>query len=209
MRRKSYHCLATTLGVLMLVGLGLASWPTVGQSQAAASTAVGQATAARAVLLGLLGTATSASLVSTGISSTNSESDVAQLTGGIPSLLTAEALNAATYSYPNEVDSTASLGSLGLTVAGIRVTADSVVAQASQPLGAAGSGSSYIANLAINGVPIIVTGSPNQTIPLAGGQIILNEQTVSSSGSTVVNAIHVALYGVADVVLASANASIS
>jgi len=208
MRRK-YYRLVTALSVLSLAGLGLASWPTPGQSQAAASMAVGQATAARAVLLGLLGTATSASLVSTGISSTNSESDVAQLTGGIPSLLTAEAINAVTYSYSDEVDSMTSLGNLGLTVAGLSVTADSVVAQASQPLGAAGSGSSYITNLAINGVPIIVTGSPNQTIPVAGGQIVLNEQTVSSTGSTVVNAIHVALYGVADVVLASANASIS
>jgi hypothetical protein len=121
-------------------------------------------------------------------------------------LLGAETLNAATYSYPNQVDSVASLANLGLSVAGISISAGSIVAEASQALGAAGSGSSYIDNLAINGVPVTVTGAPNQTISIPGGQLVLNEQTVSSTGSILVNAIHVTVNGVADVVLASAKA---
>ncbi|OLC99404.1 MAG: hypothetical protein AUH86_02530 [Acidobacteria bacterium 13_1_40CM_4_58_4] len=132
-----------------------------------------------------------------------------QDTGSIPSLLGAEVLNAATYSYPDQVDSAASLANLGVTVAGIYISADSVVAEASQVLGAAGSGSSYITNLTINGVPVNVTGDPNQTIWIPGGQIVLNEQTISSTGSAVVNAIHVTVNGVADVVIASATAGIS
>jgi hypothetical protein len=160
-------------------------------------------------LLGLLGTATSTSLASTGISGTNSESDVGQATGSISSLLGAEVLNAATYSYPNQVYSVASLANLGLSVAGIGITASSVMAQASQVLGAAGSGTSYISNLAINGVPVNVTGQPNQTIAIPGGQLVLNEQSISSSGSAVVNAIHMSVNGVADVVIASATAGIS
>ena len=76
-------------------------------------------------------------------------------------------------------------------------------------LGGAGVGSTYIDNLVINGMPVAVTGSPNQLIAIPGGQIILNEQTMSSTGSAVVNAIHVTLNGIADVVLASARASIS
>ncbi len=95
-----------------------------------------------------------------------------------------------------------------MTVAGIGITADSVLAQASQVLGAAGTGSSTLSNLSINGIPIDVTGDPNQTISVPGGQVIINEQTVSSTGA-VVNALHVTITGVADVVIASATAGIS
>jgi hypothetical protein len=223
MHRKHHHRPAAVAGALLLAGL--LALPTAGLAQlggvlpspslplptptAGASTVTGQATAAQVVLLGLLGTATSTSLASTGISGTNAESDVAQVAGSIPSLLGAEVLNATTYSYPDQVDSTASLANLGLNVAGITISADSVVAQASQVLGAAGSGSSYIDNLAINGVPISVSGDPNQTISIPGGQVVLNEQTISSTGSAVVNAIHVTVNGVADVVVASATAGIS
>ena len=218
MNRMNHRCSASAAVALMLAGLlalptaslaqlgGLLPAPT---TTTTTSTVTGQATAAQAVLLGLLGTATSTSLASTGISSTNAESDVGQDTGSIPSLLGAEVLNAATYSYPDQVDSAASLANLGVTVAGIYISADSVVAEASQVLGAAGSGSSYITNLTINGVPVNVTGDPNQTIWIPGGQIVLNEQTISSTGSAVVNAIHVTVNGVADVVIASATAGIS
>jgi len=96
-----------------------------------------------------------------------------------------------------------------MTVAGIGITADSVVSQASQVLGAAGTGSSYISNLAINGMPVAVSGAPNQTVWIPGGQMILNEQSISSTGGAVVNAIHITVNGVADVVVASATAAIS
>src|SRR5207245_7006008 len=109
----------------------------------------------------------------------------------------------------DEVDSEASLANLNMTVAGIGITADSVMARASQVLGAAGSGSSTLSNLAINGTPIAVTGDPNQTIWVPGGQVIINEQTISSTGTAVVNAIHVTVTGVADVVIASATAGIA
>ncbi len=219
MHRKDRHRPAVVAGALLLAGL--LSCPTAGLAQlgglplpsptpaVSASAVTGQASAAQVVLLGLLGTATSTSLASTGISSTNAESDVGQDTGSVTSLLGAEVLNAATYSYPDQVDSAASLANLGLTVAGIYISADSVVAEASQVLGAAGSGSSYITNLTINGVPVNVTGDPNQTIWIPGGQVVLNEQTISSTGTAVVNAIHVTVNGVADVVIASATAGIS
>src|SRR5437870_2647793 len=211
----------SALGLVALLIAGLLALPSTGLAQlggllpppptstSTTPTVVGNASAAQVVLLGLLGTATSTSLASTGISSANAESDVGQDTGSVMSLLGAEVLNAATYSYPDQVDSAASLANLGLTVAGISIYADSVVAEASQVLGAAGSGSSYITNLTINGVRVNVTGDPNQTIGIPGGQIVLNEQTISSTGSAVVNAIHVTVNGVADVVIASATAGIS
>jgi len=205
--------------IAVALAMALLAWPAISDAQlggllptpstSTTPTVTGQATGVQVVVLGFLGTATTTALASTGISGTNSESDVGQVTGSIPSLLDAEALNAATYSYPDQVDSQASLASLALTVAGVSISADSVVAQASQVLGAAGSGSSYIDNLAINGVPVTVTGDPNQTIPIPGGQLVINEQTISSTGSAVVNAIHVVVNGVADVVIASATAGIS
>jgi hypothetical protein len=97
---------------------------------------------------------------------------------------------------------------LNITVAGVGITADSVVAQASQVLGSPGTGSSSLSNLSINGTPIDVTGAPNQAVWIPGGQVIINEQTVSSTGTAVVNALHVAVTGVADVVIASATAGI-
>ena len=209
MHPKNHHRAATAAAALLLANLGLSSWPTAGQAQATASSASGQASAAQVVLLGLLGTATSSSLASTGISGTNAESDVGQLSGSILSVLSAEVPNAATYSYADQVDSMASMGNVGFTLAGVTIAAGSLVAEASQVLGGAGVGRAYIDNLVINGMPVAVTGSPNQLIAIPGGQIVLNEQAISSTGSTVVNAMHVTLNGIADVVLASARASIS
>ena len=194
------------LVTVALMLAGVLAWPEASRAQIV----TGQATAVQVVVLGFLGTATATTLASTGtLSGTNQESDVGQDTGSIPSMLGAEVLNAATYSYPDQVDSAASLANLGLTVGGVSISADSVVAEASQVLGAAGGGSSYIYNLAINGVPVPVTGAPNQTIALPGGQMVMNEQTVSSTGGAVVNAIHLIVNGVANVLIASATAGIS
>jgi len=143
------------------------------------------------------------------LASTTDAEDASQLTGSVPALLDAEALSAATIGYPDEVDSVASLGSLSLNVAGVSISADLVMAQATQVLGAAASGSSSLDNLAVNGIPIAISGAPNQTVAIPGGQIVINEQTVSSTGAFVVNALHVTVNGVADVVLASATAGIS
>ena len=98
---------------------------------------------------------------------------------------------------------------VSMTVNGIGITADAVMAQASQVLGAAGSGSSILSNLWINGTPITVTGAPNQAVWVPGGQVIINEQTISSTGTATVNALHVAIPGVVDMVIASATAGIS
>ena len=51
-----------------------------------------------------------------------------------------------------------------------------------------------------------VTGDPNQTIPLVGGVLILNEQQTDAGGA-LVNALHVVVNGIADIVVASASAA--
>ncbi len=198
--------------IAVALAMALLAWPAISDAQLTSTTptVVGDASAARVSVLGVLGTATTTALADTGtLSGVNDARDASMDTGTVPSVLTGEVLSAGTISWPDEVDSAVSLANLNMSVAGVGITADLVMAQASQVLGAAGSGTSYIDNLSINGTPIDVTGAPNQTIWIPGGQVIINEQTISSTGTAVVNALHVVVTGVADVVVASATAGIS
>jgi hypothetical protein len=205
-----------------IVLAGLLAWPAAGLAQlgglplplptptTSSGTVTGQAAAVQASVLGILGTVSSTTLSGTGsLSGANDARGASLLTGNILSLLGAEALQADAIGLGNEVDSEASLAGLNLTIAGIPITADFVRASAVAIAGAAGSATSEIDNLAINGVPIAMTGAPNQTIAIPGGQLIINEQTISSTGTAVANALHVRVNGIADVVIASATAGIS
>ena len=179
--------------------------PTLPPPTSSTSTVTGAASAVSATLLGI-----TTALGSTGtLSGVNDSRDASMVIGSLPVGLAGETLSASAISWTDQVASEASLANLNMSVAGIGVSADFVMAQASQVLGAAGSGSSTISNLAINGVPINVTGAPNQTVAIPGGLVTINEQSISSTGTAVVNAVHVSVAGVADVVIASATAGIS
>ena len=128
-------------------------------------------------------------------------------TGSIPSVFNGEVLSAGTMSWSDEVDSVVSLANLTLNVSGTTISADFVLTRASQVSGAAPTGLTMIDNLVINGVPISVTGAPNQTVAIPSGSVILNEQKATGNGITV-NAIHISNQGKNDVVLASATAGI-
>jgi hypothetical protein len=206
--------------IAVALAMALLAWPTISDAQlggilpspptTTTSTVMGQASAARVSVLGILGTAMTTALADTGtLSGVNGARDASMVTGSIPAMLSAETLSAATISWVNQVDSYASLGNLNMSVAGVGITADSVVARASQVMSSPGTGSSMLSNLSINGTPIAITGVPNQAVWIPGGQVIINEQTISSTGTAVVNALHVAVTGVADVVIASATAGIS
>jgi len=188
---------------LVVVTAGLLAWPRAG----AAQTVAGNARAAGVTTFGLLGETTTV-LVDTGaLASTVDAQDASSVTANVPSVLSGDVLNAVTIGWPDQVVSQASLGSLGLTVGGTGISADFVMATATAVLGAAGSGSSLIDNLSIGGVSIDVTGEANQTILIPGGQVVINEQTVSAAGTTV-NALHATVSGVVDVVIGSATAGI-
>jgi hypothetical protein len=210
----------STVGLVAFLMAGLLTWPSAGFAQlsgllpptSGTTTGItGDATAVRATLLGTLGPlANTTSLSDTGtLAGSTVAREASQTTGSIPSLLDAEVLHAVTIGWPDQVASEASLANLNLSVAGISISADSILARASQVSGAAGTGSSTISNLSINGTPIVITGSPNQTVPIPGGQLVINEQTISSTGTAVVNALHVTIAGVADAVIASATAGIA
>jgi len=190
--------IAPVLGVAALF-----AWPTAG----AAQTVGGNATAAQTTVLGLFGPTTTVLATTGALSDISDALDASLMTGSVPSLLTGEVLSAFTIGSPDQVASEASLANLGINVGGTGIAADFVMARATALLGAAGDGSSLIDNLSIGGVPITVTGEPNQAIGIPGGQVLINEQRVSPDGTTV-NALHATVFGVVDVVIGSATAGI-
>src|SRR5438132_4604858 len=196
MRNRNSSRLGLAATVVGIMG-GLLVWPAVGISQLTVPT-TGTVLGATTVLggTGTLAAGTSDVLQASG------------LTAGITSLLTGEVLHAVTIGYPNQIDSEASLAALALNVAGTSIGADFVMSRATAVLGSA-VGTSNIDGLSITGVPIPVTGDPNQTIGIPGGLLVLHEQQTLPDGTLVVKALHAIVDGVADVVVASATAGAS
>src|SRR6266581_560360 len=161
--RYTVSCSSGLLVVATLVAVLLA-WPLAG----AAQTVTGEASGVRATVLG-----TTTVLSDTGpLESTSDARDASLLTVSIPSTFDGEVLHAVTIGWPDQVASEASLANLGMTVGGTGISADFVMASALAVLGVESNGSSIIANLSINGTPIQVTGDPNQTIAIPGGQVV-------------------------------------
>ena len=189
--------------VAAAIAVALLVWPLAGEAQ----TVTGAARAVQATVLGPLAGTTTVLADTGSLAGTSDALQASAVTGTIPSLLAGEALHATTIGWPDQVASEASLADVALSVAGTSIGADFVMARALAVLGSAGAGTSNIANLSINGVPIAVSGGPNQTIYIPGGLVVIDEQQTSAA-STVVNALHVTVYGVADVVIGSATAGI-
>src|SRR5437867_7497092 len=101
--------------------------------------------------------------------------------------------------WPDQVVSEVSLTTVGMQIGAVSIAADTVMASVLAAIGTAIQAGSLVDNLSINGEPVTVTGEPNQSISIPGGQLIINEQTVSPAGTTV-NALHATVAGVADVV---------
>src|SRR5919106_4584198 len=187
------------LVVLAVLSVASLTWPAAG----AAQTLTGLASAVRATVLGQ-----TTVLASTGTLTSSSDArEASASSGNVSGLLTGETLHASTIGWPDQVASEASLAGLSLGVGTTRIGADFVMARALALLGSGGAGTSNIDNLSINGSPVAVSGAPNQTIPILGGLLVINEQQTSAAG-TVVNALHVVVPGVADVVVGSATAAI-
>jgi len=191
-----YRWHATTLAVVVA---GVLAVPANG----AAQTVTGQARAVQAATA--LGTTV---LADTGtLGSTSDARDAALAVGSIGSVFGGDVLHAVTIGWPDQVVSQVSVGNVGVRVGTTSIAADVVMASVVASLDAVTSAGSLIGNLSINGVPVAVTGQPNQRIFIPGGRIVINEQTVSGAGTTV-NALHATVAGVADVVIASATAGI-
>ncbi|HYS78011.1 MAG TPA: choice-of-anchor P family protein [Candidatus Dormibacteraeota bacterium] len=189
------------------VSLGLLAVGLLGLPSAAAAQTASEAKAVQATLLSLLGPSTTV-LAGTGAIPDGSTGalQASSVTGTVPSLLAGDSLHAVTIASPGEASSEASLGSLGIAVAGNTISADFIIARAQAISGSGGAGSSEIDGLSINGLTVPVSGAANQTVPIVGGVVILNEQQTGAGGA-VVNALHIIVTGVADVILASATAA--
>jgi len=215
--RNADSFLRTATGAAMLVA-SLLAWPVTGAAQlgglplpvplpigggGTTQTVNGIASAVQATTS--LGTITT--LASSGtLSGLTDARQASQLTGSVPALLSAETLHATAIGLSDRVASQASLGNLVLGVGATSIGADAVLAQAEAAAGSA-TGSSVLGNLTLNGVPVDVSGAPNQTISLPGGRLVINEQT-PTAGGIVVNALHLVVDGIADVVLGSATAAV-
>lgn len=168
----------------------------------------GSATVVRATVLGVTTTLGDAG----SLPSSGGAQEASLLSANIPGLLSAEVVHASTVAGGNASRSEASVANVSLAVAGNSITADLLQARAMAMCtgsGTTASGSSEIANLVVNGQPITVTGAPNQTIALPVGEVIINEQTGNGTSDITVNALHVIVTGVADVVISQAHADIT
>jgi|SRR5438309_1962940 len=184
---------------VLLALVGLVGWPAPAGAQIDLSGTV----------TGTLGSGITTVLGGTGpLAGTPGALDASALTGQIPGVLSGGVLHATTIGDLSRVDSEASIADLILDVPGITLEADFVIANATAVLGAAGTGSAAINNLLINGVPVAVTGAPNQTVALPVGRAVINEQ-ISSPTGIVVNALHITVPGAADVIIGSATADAS
>jgi len=167
----------------------------------------GRATVLQATLLGLPPVV----LVDAGpLPPSGGAEEASLLNANVPDLLTAEVLHASTVGQGNASRSEASVAEVSLTVAGNTISAGLLQARAVAVCnnGAAStSGSSEIAGLSVNGQTIIVSGAPNQTVQLPVGEVIINEQS-GGPGDITVNALHVIVSGVANVIVSSAHADI-
>jgi len=145
------------------------------------------------------------------LDSTGGEKEASLLEHETPGVLTANVLHATTVGNGNRSRAEASVVDLNLTVGGNTIFADFLAARAEAvcSAGEGATGNSEIASLVINGQEVAVTGEPNQTVDLPVGRVIINEQTSARRGDITVNALHVIIPGVADVIIASAHADIT
>ena len=129
-------------------------------------------------------------------------------------VLTAEVLAASTSGANGKAQSSASLANVVVLPGNAAQVTASFVRAETEATCSGVSGSSEIAALTFGGTAIAVTGEPNQTVTLPGGvaTLIINEQTTTSNGSVrqvQVNALHLIVPGVAEVILSSAESDIN
>jgi hypothetical protein len=190
-----------SLVVFLMIGVGIYPAPD------SAHAVTGHARAVQAAV-GEAPTTVTTALADTGaLGGPNDARDASLLEWSIPSLLTGHALHATTIGWLDRVESEASLRNLVLSIAGNTITADFVMARAKAAAEPAAAGDSVVDGLVVNGLPIAATGEPNQRIDVPGGYLLINELQ-SAPGSAIVNALHIVISGVADVVIASATAGL-
>ena len=167
----------------------------------------GQATAANVTVLGI-----NTVLGDTGVLGSKGgvlENDLA--TVNIPLVLSGVIAHGDVVGVGDHTEASATVTGLNVLCGGVLVTADliqsRVYVKGSSNQAPVATGSSQLANLVVAGVPIVITGAPNQTIKLPVGKIVINEHT-QGTGSITVIALHIVVNGIADIKLARATAGV-
>src|SRR3989441_12054742 len=141
MRQAIFSRLRLIAAIVALAGW--VGWATAGDAQ----TVIGQARAVQATVLG-----SQTVLSDTGaLTGSDDARQASEVTGAVPSVLTAEALHATTIGSPDQTAAEASLAALRLTVAGTGISAGFVMARAAAILGGGSAGDTAIDGLSING----------------------------------------------------------
>jgi hypothetical protein len=175
---------------------------------ATAQSVSGQAKAVQTSVVNPLGGTITTMLADTGaLIGSNDARQASAADGAVASILAGNTLHATTIGWPDQVKSEASVADLSVTVGGTAVGADFVMARASAVQWLPAAASVNIDGLVINGASVTVTGNPNQTITIPGGRVVINERSQGSTG-IVVNALHIIVTGIADVIVASATATV-
>jgi hypothetical protein len=137
----------------------------------------------------------------------------ALLTASVPNILSADVLVASTSGSSGQANSSSSLANVTVLPGSPYQLDASFVRSQTQATCSGLSGSSELANVQFAGKTVTVTGAPNQTITVPGvATLVINEQTTSSKGhyhKITVNAIHLTVNGVAEVILASSESDIN
>jgi hypothetical protein len=181
------------------------------------TTYIGETNVFRAEILGRVTSFVEASLDATGGASERSA-----LTIDAPGLVNAEVAHAAVVGGGGVSRAEASLAFLNLTVGDHTITADFLMSRVEASCGsdniAVTTGSFEVANMKIDDQSITVTTGIDQGFDLRDlsgavvGRVTLNEQansTGGASGEMTVNALHVEVFGAADVVMFRAFAGVN
>ncbi|WP_300565887.1 choice-of-anchor P family protein [Flavobacterium sp.] len=174
----------------------------------------GQATALQAQVLG----ASIALSQTNPLPSTGGAEEASLLeSNNVLGVLGVRVLHAATVGQGDKASSEASVAGININVGLTSISTGILMSRSSALCSSVNTpilgGSSEVVGLVINGIPIVVSGSPNQTItlPLGVGQVIINEQSQSvlgNYGEITVTALHVKLIGVADIIVSRSHSDI-
>src|SRR2546422_8009589 len=139
---------------LGLMAAGLLGLPSTVAAQSATQAKAVKATVAGPTILGITLPGTTTVLADTGALSRGATDalEASLVEDSVPLLLSGDSLHATVIGLPDEASSEASLGSLDLSVAGISISADFIMAQALAVTGAGGSGASERPGLSPHGV---------------------------------------------------------
>lgn len=134
-------------------------------------------------------------------------SEASLLNQSVGNVASVSVLHASAVAQGNYSRAEASAADVDLMVGANTISADFLSARVEARCPSGVTARSDIVRLVINGQEVAVSGQPNQTIDIVAGKVIINEQSRTGDVTTV-NALHVILPGIADVIVSSASAEI-